>query len=105
MKRTLAFLTARAAGMVSAYVRDIDPALSARLKQKADKCIYSQSIHAQGRMASGTTAFRAMSATRMPSLKAASIWSRFISPSRAWRRWKSRTARTSRPPAGLCGAG
>jgi hypothetical protein len=38
---------AMAAGMVSLYVRDIDPALSARLKQKADKCIYAQIIPAQ----------------------------------------------------------
>lgn len=38
---------AMAAGMVSAYVRDIDPELSAQLKHKADKCIYSQIIPAQ----------------------------------------------------------
>jgi hypothetical protein len=38
---------AMAAGMVSLYVRDIDPALSARLKQKADKCIYAQILPAQ----------------------------------------------------------
>jgi hypothetical protein len=38
---------AMAAGIVSAYVRDIDPELSARLKQKTDKCIYDQIIPAQ----------------------------------------------------------
>jgi hypothetical protein len=38
---------AMAAGMVSAYLRDIDPELSTRLKQKADKCIYSKIIPAQ----------------------------------------------------------
>jgi hypothetical protein len=38
---------AKAAGIVSAYVRDIDPELSARLKQKTDKCIYAQIIPAQ----------------------------------------------------------
>jgi hypothetical protein len=38
---------AMAAGIVSAYVRDIAPELSSRLKQKADKCIYSQIIPAQ----------------------------------------------------------
>ena len=38
---------AMAAGIVSAYVRDIAPELSARLKQKTDKCIYSQIIPAQ----------------------------------------------------------
>ena len=38
---------AMAAGIVSAYVRDIAPELSARLKQKADKCIYGQIIPAQ----------------------------------------------------------
>lgn len=38
---------AMAAGIVSAYVRDIDPQLSSRLKQKTDKCIYSQIIPAQ----------------------------------------------------------
>jgi hypothetical protein len=38
---------AMAAGMVSAYVRDIDPEVSSRLKQKTDKCIYSQIIPAQ----------------------------------------------------------
>lgn len=38
---------AMAAGIVSAYVRDIDPELSARLKRKTDKCIYSQIIPAQ----------------------------------------------------------
>ena len=39
---------AMAAGIVSAYVRDIDPELASRLKQKADTCIYSQIIPAQG---------------------------------------------------------
>lgn len=38
---------AMAAGMVSGYVRDIDPELSSRLKHKTDKCIYSQIIPAQ----------------------------------------------------------
>jgi hypothetical protein len=38
---------AMAAGIVSAYVRDIAPELSSRLKQKTDKCIYSQIIPAQ----------------------------------------------------------
>ena len=38
---------AMAAGIVSAYVRDIDPELSARLKHKTDKCIYGQIIPAQ----------------------------------------------------------
>ena len=38
---------AMAAGIVSAYIRDIDPELSARLKHKTDKCIYSQIIPAQ----------------------------------------------------------
>jgi hypothetical protein len=38
---------AMAAGMVSLYVRDIDPALSASLKHKADKCIYGQILPAQ----------------------------------------------------------
>lgn len=38
---------AMAAGIVSAFVRDIDPDLSARLKQKTDRCIYSQIIPAQ----------------------------------------------------------
>ena len=38
---------AMAAGIVSAYVREIDPELSARLKQKTDRCIYSQIIPAQ----------------------------------------------------------
>jgi hypothetical protein len=38
---------AMAAGIVSGYVRDKDPALSASLKRKADKCIYSQIIPAQ----------------------------------------------------------
>ncbi len=38
---------AKAAGIVSAYVREIEPALAARLKQKADKCIHAQIIPAQ----------------------------------------------------------
>jgi hypothetical protein len=38
---------AMAAGMVSEYVRGIDAELSARLKHKADKCIYEQIIPAQ----------------------------------------------------------
>jgi hypothetical protein len=38
---------AMAAGIVSAYVRDIDPGLSARLKGKVDKCIYDQILPAQ----------------------------------------------------------
>jgi hypothetical protein len=38
---------AMAAGIVSAYVSDIDTELSARLKHKTDKCIYSQIIPAQ----------------------------------------------------------
>ncbi len=38
---------AMAAGTLSAYVRDIDPALSARLKQKTDTCIYRQILPAQ----------------------------------------------------------
>ncbi len=38
---------AMAAGMISEYIKDIAPALSARLKNKADKCIYSQIIPAQ----------------------------------------------------------
>ena len=38
---------AMAAGIVSAFVREIDPELSARLKQKTDRCIYSQIIPAQ----------------------------------------------------------
>jgi len=38
---------AMAAGIVSPYVRESDPDLSARLKQKADKCIYSQILPAQ----------------------------------------------------------
>jgi hypothetical protein len=38
---------AMAAGIVSGYVREIDPQLSASLKRKADKCIYSQIIPAQ----------------------------------------------------------
>ncbi|MBI3881356.1 MAG: hypothetical protein HY301_14995 [Verrucomicrobia bacterium] len=39
---------AMAAGILSGYVRDLDPELSARLKHKTDKCIYSQIIPAQG---------------------------------------------------------
>ena len=38
---------AMAAGIVSAYMRDIAPELSSRLKQKTDKCIYTQIIPAQ----------------------------------------------------------
>ncbi len=38
---------AMAAGIVSEYLRAIDPSLSARLKQKADQCIYAQIIPAQ----------------------------------------------------------
>jgi hypothetical protein len=38
---------AMATGILSAYVREIDPELSARLKQKTDRCIYSQIIPAQ----------------------------------------------------------
>jgi hypothetical protein len=38
---------AMAAGILSGYVRDIDPALAASLKRKADKCIYTQIIPAQ----------------------------------------------------------
>jgi hypothetical protein len=38
---------AMAAGIVSAYVREIDAGLSASLKRKTDKCIYSQIIPAQ----------------------------------------------------------
>jgi hypothetical protein len=38
---------AMAAGIISAYVRDIDPALSARLQHKTDKCVYEQIIPAQ----------------------------------------------------------
>jgi hypothetical protein len=38
---------AMAAGIVSAYVRDLDPELSARLKQKTDRCIYSQIVPQQ----------------------------------------------------------
>ena len=38
---------AMAAGMVSAFVADVDPELSARLKRKADKCIYGKIIPAQ----------------------------------------------------------
>jgi hypothetical protein len=39
---------AMAAGALSSFVRDIDPELAARLKHKADKCIYGQIIPAQG---------------------------------------------------------
>lgn len=38
---------AKAAGIVSGYVRDAEPELALRLKQKADKCIYGQVIPAQ----------------------------------------------------------
>jgi hypothetical protein len=38
---------AMAAGIVSPYLRDIDLEMSARLKQRADKCIYGQIIPAQ----------------------------------------------------------
>ena len=38
---------AMAAGILSGYVRDIDPELSARLKEKTDKCLYAQIIPAQ----------------------------------------------------------
>lgn len=38
---------AMSAAMVSDYIKNIDPALSHRLKNKADKCIYSQIIPAQ----------------------------------------------------------
>jgi hypothetical protein len=38
---------AMAAGIVGEYVREIDPPLAARLKQKADKCISTQIIPAQ----------------------------------------------------------
>lgn len=38
---------AMAAGMISVYVHDLDPELAARLKQKTDKCLYSQLIPAQ----------------------------------------------------------
>lgn len=38
---------AMAAGVVSGYIRQIDPPLAASLKRKADKCIYSQIIPAQ----------------------------------------------------------
>ncbi|MBC7958417.1 MAG: hypothetical protein H7X94_00995, partial [Vallitaleaceae bacterium] len=38
---------AMSAGMVSEYVKNIDPALSASLKEKADKCIYEQIIPVQ----------------------------------------------------------
>ncbi len=36
-----------AAGMLSAAVHDLDPQLSARLKQKTDTCLYSQIVPAQ----------------------------------------------------------
>jgi hypothetical protein len=38
---------AMAAGIVSGYMREIDPALAERLKQKTDKCLYGQMIPAQ----------------------------------------------------------
>ncbi|MBL9201446.1 MAG: hypothetical protein JNL39_13130 [Opitutaceae bacterium] len=38
---------AMAAGIISGYVREIDPALAARLKRKADQCIYGQILPAQ----------------------------------------------------------
>jgi len=38
---------AMAAGIVSGYVREIEPALAASLKHKADKCIYGQILPAQ----------------------------------------------------------
>jgi hypothetical protein len=38
---------AMAAGILSAFLRDNDPDLSLRLKQKTDRCIYSQIIPAQ----------------------------------------------------------
>jgi hypothetical protein len=38
---------AMAAGMLADYIADIDPELSARLKHKADQCIYGQIIPAQ----------------------------------------------------------
>jgi hypothetical protein len=38
---------AMAAGILSAYVREIDPPLAARLKQKTDTCVYSQIIPQQ----------------------------------------------------------
>jgi len=38
---------AMAAGMIAEFVRDIDPALAARLRQKAETCIYRQIIPAQ----------------------------------------------------------
>jgi hypothetical protein len=38
---------AKAAGIVSSYVRESAPELSRRLKQKADRCIYGQVIPAQ----------------------------------------------------------
>lgn len=36
-----------AAGIVSGYVREIDPALAASLKHKADKCNYGKILPAQ----------------------------------------------------------
>jgi len=39
---------AMAAGMVSDFIRESEPELAARLKQKADKCIYDKIIPAQG---------------------------------------------------------
>ena len=38
---------AMAAGIISGYVREIDPKLSASLKRKADKCVYDQILPAQ----------------------------------------------------------
>jgi len=38
---------AMAAGIVSSYVREMDPELSARLNRKTDKCIYGQILPAQ----------------------------------------------------------
>ena len=38
---------AMAAGMVSAYVRDLAPEVSARLKRKTDTCLYAQILPAQ----------------------------------------------------------
>lgn len=38
---------AMAAGIVGGYVRELDPALAASLKHKADKCIYGQILPAQ----------------------------------------------------------
>jgi hypothetical protein len=38
---------AMCAGMAAEYVKDLDPALSARLKAKADKCVYKRILPAQ----------------------------------------------------------